>query len=134
MSETNRKSHMSNPTVAIIGASADRSKFGNKSIRAHLQQGYEVYPVNPKGGEIEGLAVYASIADVPVDHLDRISMYVPPHIGLGMLEEIAAKGCRELWLNPGSDSQQLIDRAEQLGLQPIVACSIVDLGVSPRDV
>ena len=42
---------MSQPTVAIIGASTDRSKFGNKSVRAHLQQGYEVFPVNPKGGE-----------------------------------------------------------------------------------
>ena len=46
------------PTVAILGASADRSKFGNKAVRAFLARGYTVYPVNPKGGEIEGLAAY----------------------------------------------------------------------------
>ena len=45
---------MAKPTVAILGASADRSKFGNKSVRAHAQAGYDVYPVNPKGGTIEG--------------------------------------------------------------------------------
>lgn len=123
---------MRNPTVAILGASADRSKFGNKSLRAHLAQGYEVYPVNPKGGQIEGLAAYRTLADVPVDRLDRISVYLPPHVTLGLLEQVAAKGCREFWLNPGADDPEVVERAEQLGLRPIVACSIVDLGVSPR--
>lgn len=124
---------MSRPTVAIIGASADRAKFGNKSIRAHLQQGYEVFPVNPKGGEIEGLAALASITDVPAERLDRVSLYVPPHVGLKLVEDIAAKGCNELWLNPGSESEELAAKARELGLEPIIACSIIDVGVSPHD-
>ena len=119
------------PTVAIVGASSDRSKYGNKSIRAHLDQGYEVYPVNPKGGEIEGLTVFASLAEVPVDDLERISLYVPPAVGLKLLEEIVAKGCREFWLNPGSESDELIAAAQARGLDPIIACSIINLGVSP---
>jgi len=123
---------MNSPTVAIIGASADRRKYGNKSVRAHVQQGYDVYPVNPKGGQIEGLEVYSSLSEVPVEQLDRVSLYVPPETGLQLLDEIAAKGCRELWLNPGSESEELIERARQRGLEPIVACSIVDLGVSPH--
>jgi len=119
------------PTVAILGASADRAKFGNKSVRAHQKQGYDVYPVNFKGGTIEGLTVYKSLAEVPVDHLDRISVYLPPAAGLQVIDEIAAKGCRELWLNPGSESQPLLARARQLGLEPVQACSIVDLGMQP---
>ena len=122
---------MPKPSVAILGASADRSKFGNKAIRAHLQQGYDVYPVNPKGGEIEGLAVSKSLAEVPVERLDRISVYLPPKIGLAMLDEIAAKGCDELWLNPGSESDELVQKAQSMGLEPIQACSIVALGVRP---
>ncbi len=124
---------MSKPTVAILGASADRSKFGNKSVRAHLQQGYDVYPVNPRGGEIEGLTAYESLADVPVDKLTRISVYLPPQIGLKVMEEIAAKGCDELWLNPGSDGDEVVAKARELGLDPIIACSIVDVGTSPSD-
>ena len=123
---------MSKPTVAVLGASADRSKFGNKSVRAHLQQGYDVYPINPRGGEIEGLKVYESLADVPVERLTRISVYLPPQIGLKMLDEIVAKGCDEFWLNPGSDSDEVVTKARELGLDPIVACSIVDVGVSPH--
>ena len=119
-------------SVVILGASPDRAKFGNKSVRAHRKQGYDVYPVNPKGGEIEGLPVYKTLTDVPLAHLDRISVYLPPAIGMAMLEEIAAKGCDELYFNPGSDSDEILDRARELGLEPIQACSIVDLGIRPE--
>ena len=122
---------MQKRTVAILGASADRSKFGNKSVRAHARAGYEVYPVNPKGGTIEGLPAYRSLAEVPAERLNRISVYLPPAIGLSALTEIAAKGCDELWFNPGSESPELIARARQLGLHAIADCSIVDLGLSP---
>lgn len=124
---------MSKPTVAVIGASSDRSKYGNKSVRAHLAQGYDVFPVNPKGGEIEGLTAYTSVRDVPVESLDRVSMYLPPAIGITVLEDIAAKGCLELFFNPGSESEEIVARAEELGLNPIIACSIVDVGQSPSD-
>jgi uncharacterized protein len=122
---------MSKPTVAILGASADHTKFGNKSLRAHLHAGYEVFPVNPKGGAIEGLPVHASLADVPVDHLDRVSVYLPPAVGLSVLGEIAAKGAGEVWFNPGSDSPEILAEAKRLGLRAVADCSIVDLGLSP---
>ncbi len=124
---------MSQPTVAVIGASANREKFGNKSVRAHAAQGYRVFPVNPKGGLIEGFQTYKSLEEIPVERLNRISLYVPPAVGITLLEQIAAKGCDELWLNPGSESEELAAKARELGLEPIIACSIVDVGVNPHD-
>jgi len=124
---------MSKKTVAVIGATSDRAKFGNKSVRAHLAQGYEVFPINPKGGQIEGLQVYTNVTEVPAEKLDRVSLYVPPAIGLKLLEEIAAKGCDELWLNPGSESEELVTKARELGFDPILACSIVDVGAIPHE-
>jgi predicted CoA-binding protein len=122
------------PTVAILGASTDRSKFGNKAVRAFLAKGFTVYPVNPKGGEVEGLPVYKSLAEIPADvQLDRISVYLPPAVGLRALPEIAARGCDELWLNPGSESDELVAAAERQGLNVIQACSIVAVGMSPHD-
>ncbi len=122
---------MTRPTVAILGASTDRSKFGNKSVRAHLRAGFEVFPVNPKGGEIEGLPAYRSLAEIPAGEISRVSLYLPPVIGLKALDDIAARGCGEVWFNPGSDSPAMLARAKELGLRGIQACSIVALGLSP---
>ena len=123
---------MASRTVAIIGASADRGKFSNKSIRAHLRQGWTVYPVNPKGGEIEGLKVFASVKDIAV-RLDRVSLYLPPAVALKLLSEIAAVRPDEFFVNPGAESDELVEQARRLGLDPILACSILDIGESPPD-
>lgn len=113
------------PTVAVIGASSDTEKYGNKSMHAHIDAGYEVYPVTRRGGEIEGIKAYSSVEDIPVA-LDRVTLYLPPKLGLDVIESIARKGTKELFLNPGSESPELIKKAESLGLKPILACSIVD--------
>jgi hypothetical protein len=117
-------------TVAVIGASNDRRKFGNKAVRAYRQQGWMVYPVNPRGGELEGLKVYPSLKDIP-GRIDRVSLYLPPAMGVGVLPEIAAARPGELFVNPGAESDELVDKARALGLDPILACSIVDIGVAP---
>jgi uncharacterized protein len=122
---------MSRPTVAIVGASNDRGKFGNKSVRAHLRAGYEVFPVNLHETEIEGQKVYRSLAEIPADHLDRVTLYVTPEIGLTLLLEIAEKGTDELWLNPGADSPEIVARARAIGLNVIQACSIMSIGEQP---
>ena len=117
-------------TVAVIGASNNRSKFGNKAVRAFREQGYTVFPVNPKEGKIEGLTVYPGIRDVPV-RPEMVSVYLPPPVLLKILPDIAARGCDELWLNPGTESNQVLAEAERLGLNVIQACSIVGVGMSP---
>ena len=120
-----------NRTVAVIGASPDRRKFGNKSVRAHLAAGYTVYPVTPNATEVEGLPAFASIADVPAGQIDRVTVYLPPAIGLKVLPEIAARAPGEVWFNPGADAPEVLAEAQRLGLNAIAACSIVDLGLSP---
>lgn len=116
--------------VAVIGASNDRRKFGNRAVRAYQQQGHTVVPINPHETEVEGLKAYASILDVP-GTVDMASFYVQPEIGEQVIADVAAKGVREVWLNPGADSDELIARTKSLGIQPIVACSIVAIGQNP---
>jgi predicted CoA-binding protein len=118
-------------TIAIIGASADRGKFGNKAVRAYVQRGYTVYPINPKEAQIEGLPAFKTIAEVP-GRPDLISVYLPPPVLLKVLPDIAAKGCDEFWLNPGTESDEVLAEAERLGLNVIQACSIVAIGLSPE--
>jgi len=120
-------------TVAIIGASTDRRKFGNIAVRAFVRQGYTVYPVNPKETHIEGLPAFKSILEVPI-RPDLISVYLPPPVLLKVLPDIAAKGCDELWLNPGTESDAVLALAEQLKLNVIQACSIAGIGLSPEEI
>ena len=117
-------------TIAIIGASNDRRKYGNKALRAYRQQGFEVYPVNPREREIEGSRVYPTIRDVPV-RPDLVSAYIHPEVLLDLLPDIAERGCDELWLNPGTESEEVLAEARRLGLNVIQACSIVGVGLSP---
>src|SRR5258706_15429455 len=114
-------------SVAIIGASNVREKYGNKAVRAYLRQGWTVYPVNPNERTIEGLPVFRSVAEIP-GAVDRASLYLPPQVGLGVLQSIKDKGIKELYVNPGAESDELMAEAERLGLDPIWACSIVEIG------
>jgi predicted CoA-binding protein len=112
--------------VAVVGASRDRHKFGNKAVRAFLRQGYDVVPINLHEARIEGLQAYRSVLDVP-GPIDLASFYVPPEVGLTLIDEMAAKQIPEVWLNPGAESDELVARARALSIRPIVACSIVAL-------
>src|SRR5512138_1011433 len=112
------------PSIAVIGASNDRTKYGNRAVRAYQARGWTVYPINPRESAIEGLAAFASVADLP-GPVDRASLYVPPSVGIGLLQAIATRGTKELWVNPGSGNPELLARAEQLGLTTVEACSII---------
>jgi hypothetical protein len=118
--------------VAVIGASNDRAKFGNKAVRSYRAHGHRVFPVNPYRTRIEGQPAYRSILDVPGD-LDATLVYLPPETTLRLLEDIARKGPGALYLNPGSENDAVLARAAELGLEPILACSIAAIGDSPTD-
>jgi uncharacterized protein len=117
-------------TVAVIGASSNRAKYGNKALRAFERQGYRVIPINPNEAEVEGHRTYASVLDVP-ERIDMATVYVPSDIGVRVLEDVAKKGIPELWLNPGADEPEVVARARELGLNPVVACSILGIGERP---
>jgi uncharacterized protein len=118
------------PSVAIIGASANHAKFGNKAVRAYLRQGWTVHPVNPNEPSVEGLNTFPDIESIP-GAVDRASLYVPAAVGERLLAGIARKRVSELYVNPGAESDDLIAEAERLGLNVIQACSIVDIGERP---
>lgn len=122
---------MPNESIAIIGASKDRNKYGNKAVRAYLTRGFTVYPINPREDDIEGLKVYRSILDIP-GPVDKVSLYVPPEIGIKLLDEIVQKGVKEVFINPGAESEELLKKVEELGLNWVIACSIRAIGINPE--
>ena len=117
-------------TVAVIGASSNRHKFGNKALRSFERQGYRVLAINPNEAEVEGHRTFASVLDVP-GTIDMATVYVPASAGVGVMEQLAQKGVAEVWLNPGADEDAVVQRARSLGLKVIQACSIIGIGDTP---
>ena len=120
------------PVVAVIGASANRRKYGNKALRAFRTQGYTVIPVNPHESEVEGERAYPTVLDYP-GAIDEATVYVQPEIALAVMDDLAAKKIPTIWLNPGADAPEVVARAKALGLAPVVACSILGVGEAPAD-
>ena len=116
--------------VAVIGASSHRNKFGNRALRAYERQGYTVLAINPNEREVEGHPTYPSVLDAP-GQIDIATVYVPGHIGIKVMEQIAEKGIPEVWLNPGADTDEVVAKARKLGLNTIQACSILAIGERP---
>ena len=119
-------------TVAVVGASNDRSKFGNKALRAYQAQGHSVIPINPNEREVEGLKTYPSVLDVP-GPIDMATVYVQPNIAMQLLDEFEKKGIPEVWINPGAETDEMIDTARQRKTKLVFACSIIGVGRSPHE-
>lgn len=117
-------------TVAVIGASSNRNKFGNKALRAFERRGFTVLAVNPNEAEVEGHKTFASVLDFP-GTIDMATVYVPAAAGVAVMEQLAQKGVGEVWLNPGADDDEVVARARDLGLNVVQACSIIGIGESP---
>ena len=117
-------------TVAVIGASSNRDKFGNKALRAFANNGYTVFPINPSETKVEGHPAFKSVLDVP-GTIDMATFYVPCDIGVRVLDEVKKKGIPEVWLNPGADDRHMVEKARTLGLKAVRHCSIIAIGDSP---
>ena len=117
-------------TIAVLGASPDRNKYGNKCVRAYREAGYRVYPIHRTEAEIEGFKAYPNLAAVP-EPLERISVYLPPPVTLKYLPEIQQAKATQVWFNPGAADAAVFEEAKRLGIPAIPGCSIVDVGYSP---
>ncbi len=119
-------------TIAIIGATSNRSKFANKAVRAFMENGDIVVPIHPAQSEVEGLQVFATVTDVP-NPIDVASFYVSPSVGIRVLDECARKDIPKVILNPGAANEEFLARARELGIEAVQTCSIRMIGRAPSE-
>ncbi|UCD73873.1 MAG: CoA-binding protein [Phycisphaerales bacterium] len=114
---------------AVVGASTDREKYGNKVLRVYQQNNRQVYPVNPKADEVEGLKAYPDLASLP-EKVHGISVITPPQVTEKVVEQAAELGIKNIWMQPGAEFPEAEERGEELGLNivPGTACALVVLG------
>lgn len=127
--ETPIEKFLSSPAFAVVGASNDRNKFGNKVLRCYLQNHKTVYPVNPKESEIEGIQCISQIADLPPE-VKSISIVTPPHVTEQVVQEAIKKGIQHVWMQPGAENTESILICEKHGVNVIAngPCILLTLG------
>ena len=119
---------LANDTFAVVGASSDRTKYGNKVLRAYLGAGMTATPINPRAETVEGLPAFPSLSDLP-QVPDAVSIITPPTISVKVLEEGSHLGIKWFWLQPGAENDDCFELARNLGLQLIAGgpCILVSL-------
>lgn len=119
---------------AVVGASKDRAKYGNKVLRCYLQHGLKAYPINPGSAQIEGQRAYPGLSALP-EPVERISVITPPQVTEGIVTEAADAGVRFIWMQPGAESRKAVEAAQDAGIAVVSGgpCLLVVLGYTERD-
>ena len=112
------KEFMAQKRFAVVGATTDTKKYGNEIFRNLISRGYEVYPVNPRLKELEGVKCYASLDDIPAK-VDVVDFVVPPEVTEMILEDCKRLGLNHIWLQPGSESEAAIAYCHENNLKVV---------------
>ena len=113
----------------VIGASTNREKYGNKVLRVYLQNNKKVIPVNPHEKSIEGIACVAEVENLPAE-VKSISIITPPPITEKIVRQAIKKGIKNIWMQPGAESDTAIKLCEANNINVIAKgpCVLVTLG------
>ena len=109
---------------AVVGATIDQEKYGYKIFKTLKDKGYTVYPISPKYEEIDGSQVFKSLSDLP-QKPDVVNFVVNPKIGLSVVKECVELGIHNIWLQPGTVSEELLDLAKEKEIEATEACVLV---------
>lgn len=116
-------------SYAVVGASTDRTKYGNKVLRAYIQTDRPVFPINPKAPEVEGLTAFPDLRSLP-EPVHGISVITPPPVTAKVVAEAAELGIKHIWMQPGAESPAAVAAAEAAGMNVIAdgTCALVVFG------
>jgi predicted CoA-binding protein len=122
------KAFLAAPSFGVVGASEDPEKYGHKCYASLIQHGYKAYPINPRAKTVLGKPAFPSITALP-EKIESLSVITPPAVTEKVVDEAIAAGVRNIWRQPGAESDVAIKKAEQAGLSVIAggACLLVVL-------
>lgn len=111
---------------AVIGANENPDKYGNMIYKKLKARGYKVYPVSPNYEVIDGDKCYPNLKALP-EIPEVLDMVVSPKRGVAVIEEAAELGIKDIWLQPGTFNNELLELIESKGLNSVQACVLVAL-------
>jgi len=127
------KTFLAATAFAVAGASSRRHKYGNKVLRCYLQHHKTVYPLNPIEKSIEGLTCLKNVSELPHE-VTSLSIITPPAVTERIVEQSIATGIKNIWMQPGAESEAAINLCLQNNINLIAQgpCILVVLGFIER--
>ncbi|MCK4402092.1 CoA-binding protein [bacterium] len=101
------KDFLKQKRFAVAGSFRNESKYAYRILKTLKEKGYEVYPVNPRLAEVDGLTCYPSVKEIP-ESVDVVDIVTPPQITEKIVRECKEKGISRVWIQPGAESQTAI--------------------------
>lgn len=125
----NTRHFFSSPAYAVVGASKNREKFGNKVLRCYIKHNKTVYPIHPLETDIEGLQCLKDIEELP-EEVKSISIITPPAVTEKIVDKAIQKGIKNIWMQPGAESELAVAKCKQYEINVIAngPCILVELG------
>ncbi|MDR7870144.1 MAG: CoA-binding protein [Tissierellaceae bacterium] len=115
----NRDEMMEKKIWAVVGVTAKKDRFGYKIWKTLEKHGYEVYGINPNYDEIEGKKIYHNLKELP-KKVDVVDMVVAPKHGTYTLDEANELGIENIFFQPGSFDEELVQKATDLGFKFVI--------------
>ena len=126
------KDFLKQKSFAVVGSFRNETKYAYQILNILKNKGYEVYPVNPRIKEVEGLKCYPSIKDVPVV-CDVADIVTPPKITEKIVRECKEKGIKRVWLQPGAESQDAINFCKENEIKVIYGLCVMLEGLNYKN-
>jgi len=101
------KDFLKQKKFAVVGSFRNETKYAYKILKALVKKGYEVYPVNPRFSDVDGVKCYKSVSDIPFD-IDVVNVVTPPSVTETIIKECREKSIKRVWLQPGAENEAAI--------------------------
>jgi len=112
------KDFLSQKSFAIVGSFRNETKYAYRIFKKLKEKGYSVFPINPRGGEIDGSKCYPSIKDI-TEYIDAVNIVTPPKVTINIIKGCKDKGIKRVWIQPGAENKQAIDFCKQNNIDVI---------------
>lgn len=105
-------------SLAVVGVSRNKDKFGSAIYRELKAKGYQVFAVNPEMDMFEGDRCYAGLGALP-EKPEGVILVLQPAAALKVIEDAAKLGIQYVWIQQGANSPENEARAQELGLKVV---------------
>jgi predicted CoA-binding protein len=109
---------LSNKSIAVVGVSRDKKKFGYAAYKHLKDRGYKVLPVNPNVAVIDSEKCYPNLSSID-EEFNGVLLVIPPEQSGKVIKEANDLGVKSIWFQQGSSSEEAVKFCMEKGMSVV---------------